>query len=168
MPANISAEYRTNPAAVFRYDSDVANHFSAFDFDVNGTLTLREIELGFERLGNSKGSAWFKAIMARMVFETDLSQVTSPGKRLYGSDGNINMAKVDELFAKYAPNGIFTKDSAKAVVADMGFKDRLLKGRQYDSALKMQERYTKDEFVAMLDGRLMRQRILEADAALGT
>jgi hypothetical protein len=56
---------------------------------------------------------------------------------------------------------VLTKDHVKEVVSEYGFFDKLTKNGQYDSAFKLQDSYTEDQFVSMLKGNLLRDKFLE-------
>lgn len=161
MTTKIADGYRTSPEKVFRYASDKQNHFSAFDFDLDGKLTIGELAKGFEVLGNSPAASKFKATFARMFFGSDLSKVTSKGDGFYDRSGNVDTAKVHEVFQRYTKNGVLTQDDVNEVVAGFGFKDRLTKKGQYGSAFKLQSGYTEDQFVELLKGHLLRDKFLE-------
>lgn len=161
MSAEISPAYRRSSYEVFRYRSDKQNHFAAFDFNVDGKLSRKELAMGFEVLGNSAGSAKFKALFAKMFFGSDLSKVTSKGDGLYDKAGNVNAAKVHEIFEVIAKDGTLTPDNVDDVVSGYGFFDKMTKSKQYDSAFKIQDSYTEQEFVEMLKGPLLRKKFLE-------
>lgn len=161
MTAPISDAYRNSAATVFRYPSDKQNHFAAFDFNTDGKLTMKELAQGFEVLGSSLLASMYKAAFAKVFFGSDLAKVTSKGDGLYDTQGNVNTDKIHQVFARYAEKGVLTKDDVKEVVSEYGFFDKLTKNGQYDSAFKLQDSYTEDQFVSMLKGNLLRDKFLE-------
>jgi Ca2+-binding EF-hand superfamily protein len=161
MTAPISDAYRNSAAKVFRYSSDKQNHFAAFDYNTDGKLTMKELAQGFEVLGSSPLTSMYKAAFAKVFFGSDLAKVTSKGDGLYDMQGNVNTDKVHRVFARCAEKGVLTKDDVKEVVSEYGFFDRLTKNGQYDSAFKIQDSYTEDQFVSMLKGNLLRDKFLE-------
>jgi hypothetical protein len=144
--------------------NDLQSHLAAFDTNKDGELSIGELKDGFEAIGYSAPMAYFKAGMAHLKFGKVIADVKPEKGGMYNEDGSLNRQKIDDLFGgKDAIN----KDDIGHYLdkRGVGFLEKIFIKGQFDSGFKSvgKDKITKDEFIKIMDGELMAERIHERE-----
>ena len=145
--------------------NDLQKHLAAFDANKDGELKLGELKNGFEAIGYSKPLAYFKAGMARLKFGKVIADVHPDKGGMYNEDGSLNQEKVDALFA--GKEAISEKDVESYLdERGVGFLAKIFIKGQFDSGFKSvgKDSITKDDFIRIMNGDMMKARIAESQA----
>lgn len=145
--------------------NDLQRHLSAFDVNKDGELKLGELKDGFKAIGYSTPMAYMKASMASLKFGKNISEVHPNKGGMYNDDGNLNMEKVDALFN--GKDSITEDDIEKYLDArGVGFLEKIFIKGQFGSGFKSvgKDSITKNDFIKIMNGEMMAQRIAEAEA----
>lgn len=140
--------------------NDIQRHLAAFDTNKDGEVTMEELTKGFEAVGYNHPTAYFKAGMARMKFGSVIANVKPEEGVMYKQDGNLDASKVDALFngkSSLSRSDIDAYLSARGV----GMMERVFIKGQFDSGFKAvgKDSLTKDEFVKIMTGQTMKEKI---------
>lgn len=161
--------------------NDLQKHVAAFNPKLSGEVGIADLEKGFEAIGyspwalNPSQNAWFKASMAELRFgslgaalglnKIQVGKLQPDPHGFYGRDGNLDSAKIDALY--HGKSSISRADVNQYLDArKLGFFDRKFVEGQFDSGFHAVRKDTisREEFIKIMNGDMMKARIAEAEA----
>ncbi len=156
--------------------NDIQAHLAAFDTNHTGELSVGKLATGFEDIGYSAPVAYFKAASTEAQFgslagavgadKIQIAKIKPDKDGMYNADGNLDPARMDALFD--GKTSIRQSDiDAYLKTRNLGFFARQFVEGQFGSAFKTVEKdsITRDEFVKIMNGDLIKQKIAAAEKA---